>query len=251
MMKKTAFCVLLTAAAVLGRVDPAYAQRASGLGGDSAPQTINFTFGLFAPRGEDGRVDDDVLNANCDRQNGACTFLDFEVGDFKSATIGGEWLLPIGNFIEAGAGISFAQKTVPSVYAEFVDTDGNEIEQDLKLRQIPIAFTVRALPLGQQNPVQPYVGGGINVIRWKYTEEGNFIDFNLPEFPVFTEIYEASGTKVAPVILGGDRYAGDAFTVGGEVRWQKADVDLNTDFAGSKLDLGGVTLQLTLGVRFD
>lgn len=244
MMKKTGFCVLLAMAAVLGGVHPAYAQRASGLGGDSAPQTINFTFGLFAPKGEDNRVDDDVLNVNRE-------FLIFDIGDFKSATIGGEWLLPVGNFIEAGAGVSFAQKTVPSVYADFIDSDGSEIEQDIKLRQIPIAFTVRALPLGQQNPVQPYIGAGINVVRWNYTESGDFIDFNEPGLPVFTETYEASGTKVAPVILGGIRYAGDAFTVGGELRWQKADVDLNTDFAGSKLDLGGTTLQFTLGVRFD
>jgi hypothetical protein len=244
MMKRTGFCVVLAAAAVLGLVDPAYAQRASGLGGATAPQTINFTFGVFVPKGEDSRVADDVLNVNRE-------FLVFDIGDFKSATIGGEWLLPIGNFVEAGAGISFAQKTVPSVYAEFIDSDGSEIEQEIKLRQIPIAFTVRALPLGQQNPVQPYIGGGINVIRWKYTEDGDFIDFNEPEFPVFTETYEASGGKVAPVILGGVRYAGDAFTVGGEFRWQKADVDLNTDFAGSKLDLGGYTLQFTLGVRFD
>jgi hypothetical protein len=243
MMKKPAFCLLLAAAAVLGRVDPAYAQRATGLGSDTAPQTINFTFGLFTPRGEDGRVDDDVLNINRE-------FLLFEISDFKSAAIGAEWLLPIGNFVEAGAGISFAQKTVPSVYAEFIDSDGSEIDQDLKLRQVPIAFTVRALPLGQQNPVQPYFGGGINVVRWKYTEDGEFIDFDNNQ-EIFTETYEASGTKVAPVLLGGVRYAGDAFSFGGELRWQKADVDLSTDFTGSKLDLTGVTLQFTLGVRFD
>jgi hypothetical protein len=52
---------------------------------------------------------------------------------------------------------------VPSVYDAFVNTDGSEIEQDFKLRLIPVAFTVRVLPMGQSSGVQPYFGGGIGI----------------------------------------------------------------------------------------
>lgn len=243
MTMKTGLYMLVATVAVLGSPTQASAQRASGLGTNSVPQTINFTLGAFVPRGEDARVDDDVLNVNRE-------FLLFDVADFKSATLGVEWLFPLHNYIEAGAGISVAQRTVPSLYAEFVDTNGGEIEQEIKIRQVPIAFTIRALPLGAQNPIQPYFGAGINVVAFKYSESGDFIDFNDNQ-RVFTETYEESGAKVAPVVLAGIRFAGEAFSVGGEVRWQKADADLPTDFAGSKLDLGGLTYQFTFGIRFD
>jgi hypothetical protein len=63
-----------------------------------AQQTFNVSFGYFAVRGEDARVDGDVLNANRN-------FLDFEIKDFNGPSIGGEWLFPIGNYLEAGAGV--------------------------------------------------------------------------------------------------------------------------------------------------
>ena len=77
-------------------------------GDASAQQTLNFSLGLFTPRGEDARTEGDVLNANR-------TFLAFDVGDFKSAAVGAEWLVPLGNFVEAGAGVGFSRRTVSSV----------------------------------------------------------------------------------------------------------------------------------------
>ena len=40
---------------------------------------------------------------------------------------------------------------------------------------VPAAFTFRVLPLGQDRAVQPYVGGGLNVIAWRYSESGQFV----------------------------------------------------------------------------
>src|SRR5215207_8558451 len=108
----------------------------------SAQQTFNFSLGVFTPRGEDARVAGDVLNANR-------TFLFFDIKDFKSASVGGEWLVPLNEFFEAGAGIGFSRRTVPTVYTDFTDASGFEVEQELRLRLVPMSFTVRALPLGQ------------------------------------------------------------------------------------------------------
>ncbi len=249
---------VLTAVAVLWLASPAAAQQSAafGIGGDAPPQTVNFTFGVFSPVGADDRVDGDVLFENCDPVGDTCTFLDFDLDDLRSVTFGAEYLLPIGNYLEFGAGISFTQKSIDSRYAELVADDPltpeieeDDILQELKLRTTPLAFTVRVLPLGAQNPVQPYFGGGIGVIGWKYTEEGEFVDADLD---VFRDEFEDSGWKVAPMIVGGIRFALDSFAIGGEVRWQKADADLDPDqFIAPKIDLGGWTYQVTLGVRFD
>lgn len=209
----------------------------------SAQQTINVSLGVFTPRGADARVAGDVLNANS-------TFLFFDIKDFKSASIGGEWLVPFGEFFEGGVGISFSRRTVPTVYTAFTDNFGAEIEQELRLRQVPIAFTVRALPLGQSNPFQPYVGAGLVATNWRYAEFGDFVDFGTTGFPVFPASYVAHGTATGPVVLGGVRFGGRTLTAGGEIRYQKAEGDLNSDFAGNRIDLGGWIYNFTVGVRF-
>lgn len=208
----------------------------------AAQQTLNFSLGYFTLRGEDARTEGDVLNANR-------TFLAFDLADFNGPSIGTEWLVPLGNFVEAGAGVSFSRRTVASVYQGFVESDGSEIEQDLRLRRVPVDFTVRVLPLGQRNALQPYVGGGLAVINWRYSESGDFIDFNR-NFEVFRDQFVADGSTTGPVILGGLRYGGEAFSAGGEIRYHSAEGDLDDQFAGSVIDLGGWTYNFTVGVRF-
>ena len=69
---------------------------------------------------------------------------------------------------------------------------------------------------------------------------------------IFRDTFSDSGSAIGPVILGGVRYASEAFSVGGEFRWHKAEADLDPDnFEAPKIDLGGWSIQATFGVRFD
>jgi hypothetical protein len=207
-----------------------------------AQQTLNLNLGYFALRGEDSRIDDDVLVENLD-------LFAFEIGDFNFATIGGEYLVGLGEHFEAGVGVGFYQRTVPTVYRDFVRPDGSEIEQELKLRMIPVAATLRLLPLGSSSGFQPYVGGGIAMVSWRYTETGEFLD----EFDViFRDSYEAEDSAFGPVILGGLRGGSGPVVIGGEVRYQKVKgrVGREKGFFAEDIDLGGITLQATIGVRF-
>jgi hypothetical protein len=230
MAKRLALSLLLSAACVAAV--PAVA---------SAQQTLNFSLGGFVPRGFDARVEGDTLVENRD-------LLVFEMSDFTGASINGEWLVPIGEYFEAGAGIGFYRRTVPTVYADFVDNDGTEIEQDLRLRVVPVSFTVRVLPLGQSNGVQPYFGGGLGIFNWRYSEDGEFVDFN--DDSIFNASYVADGNATGPIAFGGIRFAAESFSVGGEVRYHAAEADLPEDFLGPKIDLGGWTYAFTMGLRF-
>ena len=231
MLKRFATCFLLAGA--VGLAAPLDA---------SAQQTLNFSLGLFTPRGEDARTEGDVLNVNR-------TFLAFDISDFKSAAIGAEWLVPLGNFVEAGAGIGFSRRTVGSVYSDFTDVDDSEIEQDLRLRLVPMAFTVRVLPLGQANALQPYIGAGLGLISWRYSESGDFIDFARNR-EIFRDSYVAQGTETGPVVVAGLRFGGETVSAGGEIRYHSAEGDLDERFEGPKIDLGGWTYNVTVGVRF-
>ena len=206
-----------------------------------AQQTFNVSLGYFTLRGEDARVRGDVLNANRN-------FLTFDVKDFNGATIGGEWLFPIGRFIEAGAGVGFTRRTVPTVYSRLMNANGSEIEQDLRLRTVPVALTFRVLPLSQDTGFQPYIGGGLGLIAWRYSESGQFVDRR--DNSIFNNSYVASGTTTGPLALGGIRFAGDSVAAGFEIRYQAAEADLPSPFAGPKLDLGGWSYLFTIGARF-
>lgn len=230
MLKRFVMCVLCALAVAIPATEAA------------AQQTLNFSLGYFTPRGEDARADGDVLNTNL-------TFLAFDLSDFNGPSVGVEWLVPIGEYVEAGAGISFTRRTAPSVYLDFVDNDGSEIEQELRLRRVPVDFTVRVLPLGQGNALQPYVGGGLGVTAWRYSESGEFVDF-ARNFEIFRDQFVAEGRETGPVIVGGLRYGGDAFSAGGEIRYHSAEAELDERFAGPRLDLGGWTYNVTVGVRF-
>src|SRR4051812_38678581 len=116
-------------------------------------QAIGFNLGYFAAKGIDSRADQDVLLANLSQGQFS---LAFDVNDFNGATFGGEWVIGLSNYLEAGVGVSFYQNTVPSVYAQKVRDDGREIEQELKLRIVPLTGTIRFLPIGRRG-VTPYV----------------------------------------------------------------------------------------------
>jgi hypothetical protein len=210
----------------------------------SAQQSVNFYVGGFVPRAVDARTSDDVLANNLD-------FLAFRIEDFASGAVGGEWEFPLSDLVHASLGIGLTSKSVPSVYADFVEDDRSEIEQDLKLRIVPLTATVRFLPLGSEGPVQPYLGAGVGIFSWRYSESGEFIDF-ANRGAIFRETYVDSGATAGPVILGGVSFPVGSWTIGGEIRYQSAQGELDPDqaFAGSKIDLGGFNYLATFKVRF-
>lgn len=223
---------------------PAAAQITRVSGSGDSKQSIGFTAGYFALKGEDSRVENDVLFANRDS-------LLFDIKDFNGGAFGAEWLVGVTDFIEVGAGIGYYQRRVPSIYRSLVNADGSEIEQDLKLRQVPMSATVRFLPVGRNAAIQPYIGAGIGVISWRYSETGEFVDLNSD---IFRASYVAKGTAVGPVILAGLRVpVSDIWTVGGEVRWHRAEGDtggIDEGFLGDKIDLGGLTANFAVHFRF-
>jgi hypothetical protein len=243
---------LLTWGAFAATAAPASAQiyRVSG---SDARNTVNFNIGYFALRGVEGRDSEDVLLPNLVDFARAEDLAPLKIGDFNHVTFGGEWLYGVSDYLEVGAGLGFYQRTVETVYADLVDEDGTEIAQDLKLRVIPVTATVRFLPLGRRSGFQPYVGGGLGVFNFRYSEIGEFVDADGFIFSNVTDPFVKKGSTVGPVIVFGVRAPiGEAFSVGGDFRWQDAKGDglLEEQFIRDKIDLGGWTSSFTFGVRF-
>lgn len=207
-----------------------------------AQQSLDVNLGFFSPRAEDGRVDGDVLAINR-------AFLVFEIKDFNGFFGEAALSREIGNYFEAGIGIGFYQRTVPTIYDEWVNEDGSEIEQDLKLRNFPLTATLKMFPMGQRRTVQPYVGVGLGMNFWRYSETGEFVDFT--DDSIFRDSFVQTGTAAGPVGMFGVRArVGSSMDVGAEVRLHWAQGDLNEDFLGDKIDLGGYSVMSTFKFRF-
>ncbi len=214
----------------------------------AAQQSFNFYLGGFTLSPEDSRSrsdgrSDDVLVNNLNN-------FSFNIEDFNNVTFGGEWLIALGERAEAGLGVGYYSESVPSVYTDLVNEDFSEIEQDFKLRIVPFTATFRFIPLGRNSGgIQPYIGAGVGLYRWRYSESGEFVDF---DSTIFRDTYIGTGGAAGPVILGGIRVPLGAWDIGGEIRYQNAEGTLPTDqgFSGEKIDLGGFNYLLTFNVRF-
>jgi hypothetical protein len=244
MRRRIAVAGLVVAGLLVSTPRPAQAQIDS---------LVGFHIGGFIPKGYDGRDTDDVLRDNVSFLTYDCS-KDDPLRCFNGFTFSGEYLLGLGDWIEAGVSVGYYQKSVPAFYTEFTNDDGTDIFNETDVRNIPVAVTVRAFPIGRTTPVQPYVGGGVVFNRWRYRESGDFIDFTPGGgLPIIEGTFEDDGTAVGATVLGGVRAPiGRTFFVGGEVRWQSgtADLDPELNFATNKLDLGGVSVLAGVHVRF-
>ena len=215
----------------------------------SAQQSVNFYLGGFTPRAIDARGNDEVIVQNSVFLATANKVRGIDIGEFNGVSVGGEWLFGLSRNVEGGLGIGLYQRTVPTVYTDLVNTNGTDIEQDLKLRIVPFTATIRFLPLGNDAAVQPYIGAGVGAYRWRYSETGQFVDF---QNNVFTGTFVGSGGAAGPTILGGVRFPVGTAGVGFEIRYQSAEGDLPADqgFSGSTIDLGGLHYLFTMNFRF-
>jgi hypothetical protein len=212
-------------------------------------QSLHLGVGVFSPRGFDSRAEGDVLVEDLI----AFEPLLFRIEDFRNANLFGEWQVAFGERVEVAAGLGYYSESVPSVYRDLIDEDGTEIIQDLKLRIIPVTGVVRFLPFGRAGDVQPYVGAGVGVFNWRYSEIGEFVDTF--DFTIFEDRFVSSGTTTGPLVLGGLRIPiqGDIYGLTLEYRYQIASGDtggLDEGFLGDKIDLGGGAFNIGFLIRF-
>jgi hypothetical protein len=219
-------------------------------------QSIQFGGGLFFPRGVDSRATGDVLVANLTNKGTIPGFTDelvFELKDFRSGQVSGEWNVTFGDRVEIGAGVGYYSRAVPSVYRDFVDLDRSEIEQTLRLRIVPIMATVRFMPFGHAGSAQPYIGAAAGVLRYRYSEIGQFVDPS--NFDIFDDRYTVSGSAPGGAFLGGVKLplGGDIYGLNLEYRYQFGTGDTggaSNGFLDEKLDLSGGSFNVSFQIRF-
>ena len=208
-----------------------------------AQQTFNMYLGGFDPHSYDARDPNDVLVQDIQ-------FLNFDINGFAAFTFGGEYLVNVGDHVELGGSVGYYQNTKTAADCCYTFANGTPVYADLKLRIVPFSATARVLPFGQDAPVQPYIGAGLGIFGWRYSESGNFVASDA--VTIIQGNYVGTGWDVGPVILGGVRVPVGRMAVGFEYRYQNAvgTLPIGQGFAGSKIDLGGSNYLATIAVKF-
>ena len=164
----------------------------------AAQQSLTFRSGAFMPRARTRASTGDVLvvepSVPAVRLSATST----------ASLVGGDWSVALGEYLEAGVGVGYYQETVPAVYDEWVNEDGSEIEQDLKLRIVPVDGDGELLPARARSARSSRTSAaGLGIYFWRYSETGEFVDFT--DNSIYRDATSASGTAVGPVAVFGVR----------------------------------------------
>ena len=185
----------------------------------AAQQTLNFSFGYFTVRGEDARVEGDILNEHL---GAAMRRWCSTSSDFNGATVGAEWLVPLGQYLEAGAGVSFSRRTVPSVYEASSTRTARRSSRTCACVACRSPSRSGCCRSARSRASSRTSAADSRSFSWRYSESGEFVDFSRRN-AIFREQFVASGSETGPVVLGGIRFAGDSLSAGAEVRYHSAD----------------------------
>jgi hypothetical protein len=178
--------------------------------------------------------------------------------DFNALAVGIDLDIPISQRATAVAGFDFSGSTANSEYRNFVDNNRLPINQTTQLRETNISGSVKfaLAPRGREvsqhawipSMVIPYVGAGAGLMRYRFSQHGDFVDFT--DSSVFTDSYDSTGWAPSAQVFGGvDVKAWKRVYLSGEARYLWSHADLGIDYRSFKpIDLAG--LRVTGGVRY-
>lgn len=184
----------------------------------------------------------------------------FPRGGIGAPRIGAELGFRAGSRLEIVLGAAYANRRASHEYRDFVDNDDRPIEQETRLRRIPLTVGARynLVPAGRTvgtiayvpRRVVPWVGAGGGVMHWTMRQQGDFVDF--ADSSVFFAEFDARGwAPLAYASAGVDVGLTPGSALAFEARYTRARDRLGRDFTGfAPLDLSGVLLTAGLSWRF-
>lgn len=241
---------LLAATALVAAPDPTAAQSSAARGYLFRPPVASLTiFGGFARPG----AGSDVF---------AQSFDELTLGrrDFNSTDRGADLAFRVNPRTDIVLSLASTGVRRRSNFRDFVDQDGNEIEQTTRFTRTPIGVGARyylrdrGRMIGSRawipTPLLPYVGATVGGLKYRFSQTGDFIDPGTMN--VFRDEFKAEG--VAP-FLQANAGAGwaifPALQLTGDVRYTYARGDLGRDFDGfERIDLSSLTTSVGLSIRF-
>jgi opacity protein-like surface antigen len=185
--------------------------------------------------------------------------LTLDRGDFSGFTVGGDLNAHMSDRLDVVFSAGFSRSKHKSEFRDFVDNNDQPIEQTTTFERVPITANLRlnlAAPgrtIGSlawvPNRIVPYVGAGIGAMRYRFRQEGDFVNFVTNG--VFPAVLVAEEwTLVGQGMAGLDYNVSPQLGISFDARYLHARGDLGPSFKGyERIDLSGVTATVGLSVR--
>lgn len=200
-----------------------------------------------------------LANARSDVFDDVTRDLTLDRGDFGGFTVGGDLATHMTDRLDVVFSAGFSRSKHKSEFRDFVDNNDQPIEQTTTFERVPITANLRlnlAAPgrtIGRlawvPSRVVPYVGAGIGAMRYRFRQEGDFVNFATNG--VFPAVLLAEEwTLVGQGMAGLDYNLSPQLGISFDARYLHARGDLGPAFKGyERIDLSGVTATVGLSVR--
>jgi opacity protein-like surface antigen len=180
--------------------------------------------------------------------------------DFNAPAIAVDIGAAASSRVDVVFGFEYNRAAINSEYRHFVDNNRLPITQRTRLQQVNltagarIALTPRGREVGRlawiPHPVTPYVGAGAGLLRYRFDQSGDFVDF--VDGSIFTAALRSSGwTPSTHVFAGADIKLRRRLFLTAEGRYLWATATLGQDFTGfDRMDLSGATVTAGVNILF-
>jgi len=185
--------------------------------------------------------------------------LTLDRGDFSSATFGSNLAVRLSPSNDIVFDVGYASVSHRSEFRKWIDQNNLPIEQTTSLLRVPITLSVKHYLTARGRSISRfawipaaralYVGAGAGMMRYKFHQTGDFVDFQtLNVFP--DEFQSTAWTPVLQALAGIDVSLTQSLVLTGEARYTWAKGPPGTDYVGfNRIDLSGVALTTGLSIR--
>lgn len=245
---KTLRAPLLIATAIMTIAQPSHAQSA----GDG--------FLFKVPAGAwTLRAGFDRALANSDIFTFVTDQLTLDRSDFGSATVGTSLAFRMSDATDLVLDFSYSRSTKKSEFRHWIDNNNMPIEQTTSLRRIPFTLglrhyvTSRGRSIGRFAWIPArralYVGVGGGFMEYKFSQQGDFIDFATTNV-YYDEYVSQQWTPVVHANAGLDLALGRFALLNLEARYTWAQAPMSADFVGfNQIDLSGLAVTAGISMR--
>lgn len=220
--------------------------------------TVTFHGGLAVPRARGDLFDDVTRDLTLDRM------------DLVAPSFGVDLAVAVSSRIDVVVGIGPSSSRTPSEFRDWVDADDRPIEQVTAFYRAPMTISARyhlrekGRTIGTfawvPARVVPFASAGVGVMRYRFEQNGDFIEIPEPnptaepEPPViFTDKLRTDGWAwVGQFGAGAHLSLSPRVMLTGEARYLLGGVDAgrsSRDFVGYRLDLSGLSTVFGLSFR--
>jgi hypothetical protein len=154
-----------------------------------------------------------------------------DISQFDYWTFGGEWVFALGDHFDGSLGGLTTRRPSRRRLYNINAATGTEIFCRPEAPNRPVLGNGPGSCRSATMTMEPYIGGGVNVYYWRYSENGQFVDYsNQPFGPCPPDI----GCNLIPVLLRRHRGAVD------RVSWRcaRASGSVATRFSKSGIRAG-------------